>query len=71
MSELRRIELRTSCESVSLWWRSLPSWVFPVRMHCLRRSEELVSLLCVVVCDSVKFSVEIALWSCWSLKRLK
>lgn len=70
MRELRRTESRTSWEWVSLWWRSLPRWELPVRMHALRRREEVMSLL-GVGSVGVRFRVEMALWSCEGLKLLK
>jgi len=67
MRELRRRVSRGRFEVVSLWWRSLPRWVFLVRMHCLRRSEEVMSLLLWVDSVSVRFKVVMALWSCCGL----
>lgn len=39
-------------------------------MHCLRRSEEVMSLLLWVDSVSVRFKVVMALWSCCGLLKL-
>lgn len=70
MSELRRSELSSSCDSVSLRCRSLPSCKFWVRMHDLRRREMLWVCVGVADCVCVKLRFEIALLSCLKLKLL-